>query len=154
MTPAARTFRAIGAFLWNLLTAIVGTTIIDAETHSIFPPPTLAGRLLREDILGAIVAFGLGYFVYYKWKSTSAKWIWTLGVFWLGLRALHVVAGAHGTLFAEIFGGRAVLDAPSFNDWDFFTLPFFRTVFYSAGAFCCYRSSAAMRSGSLGTTTD
>jgi len=138
MSKAVTSIRAVGVFLGHLLTATVGTKIIDDEVDSIFHPGGYGNGLLVHDFLDAIIAFGLGYLVFYKSRSVQAKWVWLAGTCWFGLRAFHVLAGIHGTLFVEMSGnGRP--DVESFYVWSIFTLQFIRTGFYSFGAHICAR---------------
>lgn len=105
----------------DLLTAVIGTTLLEAGVEHLFHPDTVEGIRLRELACSAAIAFLLGYAVFYKWKPASAKWIW--------------VAGNCGFIW-RIFQGdpqttaelaiRVTLEAVSV-----------RAVFYSFGALCC-----------------
>ena len=129
--------RASGAFLGNLLTAMIGTTLASEFTPVVFYRLTWKERLIRQDIVSAIVAFGLGCLVYHRWRLVSAKWVWLFGTGLLVLRVLHILPGANGNLFPELTED-SVFDLASFSDWSVFTMTFIRTGFYSCGAFCCW----------------
>jgi hypothetical protein len=143
MISVGSAFRAVGVFLGNLLTAMLTTAIVTTEAANIIHPK-LDRMLLFNDCFSAIVSFGLGYFIYHKWKFASAKFVWIVGAFVFGLRATHVVIGYHGTLFAEVFG--RVHDIPNYEDWSLFTMPLVRTGFYSLGAFFCSHNGSLHRS--------
>ncbi len=108
--------------------------------------------MAAEDAISAFIAFGLGYFVYGKWKARSAKWVWLAGVCWFGWRALHVwygqgavnrLYGRSPVLLWEISGDGYRPDPKSAETWLVYTLVMVRTAFYSVGAYCCasYRES-------------
>ena len=67
MITVYKFFRAVGMFVGNLVTAIIGTAVVVSE-------------LYHETILGALVTFALGYLVYYKWRPTSSKWVFVAGL--------------------------------------------------------------------------
>ncbi len=148
MSPANRFFRAVGMFLGNVVTAIMGSTFFTSEIYRVFPTTTPWGALRKETILSALAAFGLGYFVYYKWRPASSKWIFVAGLtwlgwgaltFWLGERNLRVVS-ADRSIYWDLSGtGCNDFDGQSCLDYINYTLVSLRTIFYSAGAFCCSR---------------
>ena len=140
--------KSAGRFVGNLLTALFGTSVIVSELYRMIPVSTRAGTLRKEVFLSAVVAFVLGYLVYYKWKLRSAQWIAVAGLcwfgwgalhFWLGQRDLRVVNGSHSILWEMAGVGCSDYDYQSCSDLLTFTDTFVRTVFYSAGAFCCSR---------------
>jgi hypothetical protein len=149
---------AVGMFVANLLTAVVGTTIIDPASHEYFRPARLTIRrmLLTEDLSSAAVGFGLGYFVYRRWKSASSKWVWLAGVCWFAGGALLTLDGNHGTVFWRPpnvllldFDRNDGYNLNSFNNWIGYILPLLRTIFYSTGAFCCSHLGGAMEASIL-----
>src|SRR5580692_6358201 len=85
--------RSGGMFLGHLLAALIGTGIFESEIYRIFAPSTSNGRLLKATILSAAIAFALGYFVFWKWRSQSAKWLWIIGLCWFGQRAVRYWIG-------------------------------------------------------------
>ena len=148
MTTVYKFFRAAGMFLVNVTAATIGTTIFDSELYRIFPAQTPWGMLQRESVLSALIAFGLGYFVYYKWRPHSSKWVFVAGLtwfgwgalsFWLGQRNLRVVSADH-SIYWQLSGvGCKDFDRESCLDYVKYTLLSLRTFFYSAGAFACSR---------------
>jgi hypothetical protein len=85
---ATRILRSVAFFLGHLLTAVITTEIFTEELAYVFHASTIRGMLHKEYALNVIFAFALGYFVYYKWHSEPAKWIWVVGVLWFLDRAL------------------------------------------------------------------
>jgi hypothetical protein len=90
------------------------------------PPPQIAqalsqGGYAKELILSAAVAFLLGGFVYYRWQSGAAKWIWIVGV--CGLMWLLVGSRGQTPFIPDWLRAWAVLSFVSL-----------RLIAYSAGA--------------------
>jgi hypothetical protein len=151
MSKFTTNLRAAGWFLGNVLTASIGTKTATDELglshllRRIVHPDTFGGRALEDDILTALIAFALGYFVYYKWRSSSAKWVWPIGLGWLTYRvlkiwfeqqALRTVTGASPPIFWELAPHASGPVQQQFETW-INTLVFLRTAFYSMGAACC-----------------
>jgi hypothetical protein len=68
----AKTARAIGTFFLHLLLAVVLTGALDYPfVH--FDAHSIQTSIVKEDMLDAVAAFGLGYFVYRRWKPVSAR---------------------------------------------------------------------------------
>ncbi len=80
----------VGLFAGHTLAAVIATAIFQEELSHIFHAKTLTEMLHREYAVSAIVAFTLGYFVYYKWHSGPGKWIWIVGFLWFAHGALSV----------------------------------------------------------------
>ncbi len=116
-----KVLRATASLVGNWLTAAIGTAIWNAEFEHIFHPGTIRGLYIREILLSAVVAFLLGYFVFYKWRSAPAKWVWVVGVLgftWRATLDTPSTPAATATLLS--------LDAVSV-----------RAAFYSLGAWSC-----------------
>jgi hypothetical protein len=64
------------AVVGHVLTALITTNIFDNELSHVLHASTPREVLHRGYALTAIIAFVLGYFVYYKWHSAPGKWIW------------------------------------------------------------------------------
>lgn len=102
---------------------------------------------MTEDLLSAAAAFGLGYFVYRRWKSASSKWVWLAGLCWFAWGALLTLDRNDGTILLEASSNVSVYDfnindlysRSSLENWTGYMLPLLRTIFYSTGAFCCSR---------------
>jgi hypothetical protein len=53
--------RSAGAFLVNLIAAVVGTLLIEAPLEHFVSNASVRGSLFRLDVLNSVSAFGLGY---------------------------------------------------------------------------------------------
>jgi hypothetical protein len=95
---AIRSLRWIAVFIGHFLTALITTNIFENELSHVLHASTPREVLLRGYALTATIAFALGYFVYYKWHSAPAKWIWVVGVLWFAERALSVWQERHSVL--------------------------------------------------------
>jgi hypothetical protein len=158
VVTAAKSLRVGGIFLVNLLIAVVGTAIIDTAggdlRHARLTIRTLA---LTEDLLSAAAVFGLGYFVYRRWKPASSRWVWLAGLGWFAWGALLTLDGKHGTVLLEASPNVSVLDfnindlysRGSLENWTGYMLPLLRTIFYSTGAFCCSRFGPTLEAAIL-----
>jgi hypothetical protein len=133
-----RSVRAVGFYLLNLVVAVIGTKVVeDPFDRFVHFSERTSVVVLKADFLTSIVAFALGYLVYRRWQPASAGWAWVAGACWFGLGALHILGGRQGTMLWEISRSPFPLDINSFVNWSKFTVPLLRTIFYSAGAFCC-----------------
>jgi hypothetical protein len=138
-TRAVSLLRTGGAFLLNFAVATVGVGILESPfIRYVHFFPVSKASILRGDLLTSAVAYGVGYSVYARWESRSAKWVWLAGLGWLGTLVLLMLNGRHGTIW-EISGTGTSLDFQNFSNWTEYTLPGLRTMFYSAGAFCSSR---------------
>jgi len=128
----------------NFLTAGIGTVMITEEFHPLLRRVGWPVRFLIEDCLDAAVAFLLGYFVFFKLKTRSAKCIWTVGAGMFLWRAIHVwVVRDYENIadcFTPCFGVASSLwPSGSVLETCTYTIILIRTVFYSLGAFCSSR---------------
>jgi len=121
MTRPFRLLRPTAGFVANWLTAVIGTAIIEDEFSNLFHPRTVEDVFLKWVFLSAIIAFLLGCLAYYKWKSTSAMWVWVTGVCGFGYQVLSGVR-----LFQ--------IERDLF--WASLTFVSVRAVSYSLGAIC------------------
>jgi hypothetical protein len=141
---AAKTVRAVGMFFLNLLLAAVFTDQLTSpfvrfDTHSI------EGSIFKLNCLNAAVAFGLGYFVYWRWRPVSAKWVFIAGFCWFAQQALLLwfeqrsmgVLYRDSAVYWRHFGINCGGDFEACRDWLGYTIPLLRTSFYSGGAWCC-----------------
>jgi hypothetical protein len=142
----AKTARAIGAFFLNLLLALVLTGALDYPFIH-FDPHSIQTSIVKQDMLDAVAAFGLGYFVYRRWKPVSARWVWVAGLCWFAQGALLLwleqrsmgVLYRSNTIYWRHFGISCSSDLfETCRDWIDYTLPLLRTFFYSVGAWCCW----------------
>ena len=142
----------VAAYLLNVCIAALGTNIVESPfTHFFRTSPRAV--VLREDFLSITAAFALGYVVYRVRQPGTAKWVWFAGLcwfiwgtlhMWLGHGALRLLTGTQGTIYWEMSGFGCMSELDSCWNWIEFTLPLLRTIFYSAGAFCCSRCGPAI----------
>ena len=71
-----RTVRFVAVFFLNLMLAAIGPEILGTPFYRYLH---LADRsplaFLKGDLTDAIAAFGLGYFVYRRWRPSASKWV-------------------------------------------------------------------------------
>jgi hypothetical protein len=125
------------SFLLNLLQAAWGTGLIISAFR--VPAKTMLEHVVHEDLLSILVAGAVGFVVYYLRQPAASKWVWFFGICWLVFHMIPVVAEGEGAVRFQFSGvGCASHPSPtSCHSWLGVTLPFIRTFFYSAGAFCC-----------------
>jgi hypothetical protein len=128
-----------GLLLINILLGIFGTAVVESPIYVLWPVHTLPAILLRGYLLSAICACFLGYLVYRRWQAAPAKWIWAIGIGWLGFRAILLLAAEPTSVWSSFSGSgcRDGLHAISCMNWFVFTMPALRLVAYSAGAILC-----------------
>ena len=113
--------RVLSALIGNLLVAALGTGISEGAFYNFYHPASIQGGYAKELILSAAVAFLLGGFVYYRWQSGAAKWIWIVGV--CGLIWLLVASRGQAPFIPDWLRAWAILSFVSV-----------RVVAYSVGA--------------------
>jgi hypothetical protein len=113
--------RVLSALIGNFLVAEVGTGISEGEFYNFYHPVSFQGGYAKELILSVAVAFLLGGFVYYRWQSGAAKWMWIVGV--CGLIWLLVGSRGQTPFIPDWLRAWAVLSFVSV-----------RVIAYSAGA--------------------
>ena len=132
------TIGAISSLLLNLLAALVATSLAQSPFALFihFAPP-YRPAMLRADVLIVLVAFGMGFAVYRRWRPKVAKWLWLAGVCWyLPRTILTMLNGNHDSVLGD-HGGGAPPTLQDLAGWVEFTVPCLRLVSYSAGAYCC-----------------
>ena len=146
LAPLLPALKSIAIFFLNLAAAVIGTAVVDSPFRTPFLPLAWSTRMRVEDGLSAVTAFAIGYFVFRRWKTDWAKWIWVAGVIWLARRLIQmwdgpsVFGGSYAVppgLFWEFSNHTLPPDPESLNNWAQYWLVLLRTSFYSAGAFCC-----------------
>jgi hypothetical protein len=141
LNPTIRIFRALAVLAGHFLAAVVATKLFEEELSHVFPGGTLREVLRREYLLSAIFAFVLGYFVYYKWRSAPAKFVWIVGALLFTDRALSAWHARYSfatgeprfvTVCYEMFG-------PAYqpNSTEY-AITLVRTTLYSIGAWACW----------------
>jgi|SRR5215469_882077 len=118
-----KAFRTVRDFVFNLATATVGVTIAQNEIGPAFPTKTFAETYLKAVVLGIILAFFLGFIVYWKWRSRTAFWVWPIGLCTFVWR-LASGSGDPNHPAEEVYAGTLVFVSV-------------QSVSYSLGAFIC-----------------
>jgi hypothetical protein len=145
MPAAAKFVRTTGLYLLNLVVAAVVTDMLASPFLHTASDGTMA-TMLKRDVVNGLAAFGLGYFVYRRWRQGSSKWVWVAGFCWFGQRAVRLwfapspfgILYPDHTVFRQLSGSGCNSEMiQSCSDWIVYTLPLLRTTFYSFGAFCC-----------------
>jgi hypothetical protein len=136
-----RYVRSVGLFVLNLIAAIFGTAVIEVPIGQLYYPRTINAVLLKGNLLSAACGFAIGFFVFRRWSPGMARWIGLFGVAWFILGACVDIN--HGSVWSRMSGMECSegLHAGHCMNWIIFSLPAIRTVFYSAGAWVCWRLS-------------
>lgn len=136
----ARSVRGVGAFVGNFLAAAFGTAVFTSEWSYVFRVHSAAEALRKEYVISAVFALALGYFVTWKWRLASARWIWTAGALLFGAAAIafwrqHVsVVTGEPTLLAV---AQRIIGPSYLMRETIFAIILMRTLFYSMGAWLC-----------------
>jgi hypothetical protein len=145
-SEVSRNARLAGVFCWNVLIALFGTQIFTIPLAPFLLKRPIYLYTLQADIVSAAFALGLGYIVFLRSRAAPAKWVWLLGVCWLGQRGVlwwleqrGLSASIRHSIYWEMSGGGSEFEAVRFADWAGYTLPFLELTFYSVGAFACSR---------------
>jgi len=136
--------RRLGAFLLNVVMAIFGTAVITSPFAFFLRPYTIQAVLLKGYVTSAVVAALIGFFVYRRWGSSSAKWVGVVGVCWFAFRLLTLLGGGVSGMGSEMSGMGCVNGVRNLAcmNWLVFTLPTLRLISYSLGAWICFWSGS------------
>ena len=136
--------RKLGAFLLNTVIAIFGTAIVTFPFAFFLRPHTIQAILVKGYATSAVVATLIGFFVYRRWGSSSAKWVGVVGVCWFMFRLLTPLGGGMSLMGPEMSGIGCVNGVRNLAcmNWLVFTLPTLRLVSYSLGAWICFWSGS------------
>jgi hypothetical protein len=138
ITKVGRT--ALGLFS-NLLVVLLGTAILSsALRRSLWHPRSIQALLRVSYCYDIFVALLLGFIIYRRFKSKTAKWLWIIAGMWLILRAATLL-GSSSSLWSQLSGmgcANGLHNADCMN-WFLFTMPFVRAAAYSSGAWLCSR---------------
>lgn len=136
LNTATPSVRAAVSLLLNLFAALMATSLAQSPFVRLihfFPPYRAA--MLRAQAVISVVAFGMGFAVYLRWRPEVSKWLWLAGLCWYLPRTLLTLGHHHSLDPDGTYDG-----GPTYQDivaWAEFTGPCLRLVFYSAGAYCC-----------------
>jgi hypothetical protein len=137
MSASIRLLRETGLFVFHLFIALMGTAVVESSIFPLIRGDTPRMFLFQANLLNASIAFAWGYFVYWRWQTAPAKWIWVAGLLWFGQRLL--LHAKYGSMVWEMSGiGCAEDHDPSAcESFLVYTLLALRVVSYSAGALSC-----------------
>jgi|SRR5579859_210320 len=146
MPPMVRSLKFCGLVLVNLAIAVVGTTILDTAVRRMIPTSTVAAIVWKEIILSTVCAAFIGFFMWRTWRSSAAKWTWTLAALWFAFGYLSIAG--NGNVWGRLsgFSSGSVLTAPDVRTFFAFTVPLIRAISYCVGACISslvYRPTAA-----------
>ena len=77
----------------HFFAAVLIPNFFSSDFSHIFPQRTPTAIVYREYAISVVVALALGYFVFYKWRSSTAKWIWVVGALWFAWEAVSIGKG-------------------------------------------------------------
>ncbi len=148
--------RTFGAFLLNIVIAVFVTAVVISPFAFVLRPHTIQAVLLKGYITSAVVAALIGFFVYRRWGSGSAKWVAVVGVCWFAFRLLTLMGGGVSGMWPEMSGMGCVNGVRNLAcmNWLVITLPTLRLISYSLGAWICFwsrsRGDSAFESALVG----
>lgn len=125
------------AFFLHLGLAVIGTLIVESPFERAMVGRSVTASLFRVDLLTSVCAFGLGYFVFQRWRPLAAKWVWVVGLCWFSQRVIFPPDGNRVVLW-EVAATKSALftDWAALSNWTLYTLFSLRVIFYSVGAWC------------------
>jgi len=150
-TPAVRAARRLAAFVLNTLAAIIGTAVLESSAYAIWRPTAAALHLNSVAVITSTewvfsIAFAglIGFFVWRRWQTGTAKWVWLLPLVWFLFRAFPFILAAHSafsdtTAWEHFSGGDCGLRIDGCRDFLVFTIPLVRGIAYSLGAYAAGR---------------
>jgi hypothetical protein len=149
-----RFLRAAGELVLNYLLATYVASWIGDPLWKYLHSASASQLVWKECIICALAGFGVGCSVYRIGHQAAARWVWLPGLCLLLWRAVTLWLEEHRMLFGSphtVFGQMSGADcsagfAQSCQDFIGYTAPFVRTIFYSAGAWCCSRIELARSS--------
>lgn len=143
LAPFWQAMRFSRTFLLNLAAATFGPILFE-PSYKLYrlSESTTWPKVVLVDLINGVLAFGMGYYFYQRFRTESSKWVWIVGLWWWSTRFTEVLDGQHGTIW-EFSSRMSNTDVSSAITWATFTIPFLRTAFYSAGAI--YRSARESR---------
>jgi hypothetical protein len=150
-----------GKLIVHTVVALLGTASMESAIGMAFRPQTLAGVLWKEWTLNLLCASVIGFFVWRTWKVSAAMWVWALSAVWFGFGLLLTLLTSHsqtvligGGFWSQLSGAACDEGVRAIGCLKFFlfTIPFIRSVSYSAGAYISFlinRTMAQAKGASL-----
>ena len=140
-------WRAVGLFVIDTATAVIGPAVIETSIRRLFLPHSIPAIVLKEWCLSITLAAVMGWLMYRTWQSSTAQWIWVLAVLWFSFGALAFFGGPHessvfftgSTLWSNFSGIDCAGHPASCRDFFAFSVPLIRALSYSAAAWSASR---------------
>jgi hypothetical protein len=140
-----RSLRSPAIFVLNVVVAVLGTKVLEAEIGGAILPRSIAGLLWKWWSLDLFCAALLGFLMWKAWNMEVSKWTWTLPAIWFGLGILFALFSRQhqsvivGDGFCSHFSGADCVNGwrPGSGCADFFafTEPFIRGISFSLAAY-------------------
>jgi len=128
----------------HIFVAILGTALIETTVFRVVRSHSLAGLLWKEWAVSTLGAAILGFSLHRIWRTSTAKWAWTLPAVWFLLAILasfsssgnQSVLGANHGFWSQFSGAGCAggLQDVECRRFFLFTLTFVRSAGYSVGA--------------------
>lgn len=144
---AIKVGRIVLGLLLNLLAVLIGTAILSSVLGRGYWHPHTIQSLLRVSYSYDIIAAGLlGFFIYRRFRTITAKWVWVIAVLWFLIRTFTLI-GSASPLWPQLSGSECIQGTRAIGctNWFLFTMPLVRAVAYSAGAWLCSHFSPPLR---------
>jgi hypothetical protein len=97
-----RLLRFLGLLIVHTLVAVIGTAVLEHTGWRVFPSHSVVGVLWKEWIFSIMFATLIGFGMWRKWQSSTAKWTWVIPVLWFTGGVLSVAGSGDAT--GRIFG--------------------------------------------------
>jgi hypothetical protein len=142
-----RILRVTGLLILDLLGAVVVPAILEGSVWRLIPVHSVAAVVLKEWFLGVPCAAFVGFMMYRKWGSATARWVWVLPAFWFAFstiphavsRGRHSVLAQDGGFWFNFSGAGCVADVTKCRDFYALAVPFIRALAYSGAALLASR---------------
>jgi hypothetical protein len=133
-----RVLRFLGLLVVHTVVAIIGCAIAEGAIWKIVPAHTVVGVLWKECVFSTICATSIGFCMWRALRTPAAKWVWVIPAVWFafGFLTRHDVWGG-------LLGQRSLLATPDYKSFYAVTVPLFRAIFYSVGAYISSRLFSA-----------
>ena len=132
--------RNVGMFLLHTLLAVLGAAVVESSLDKFIHVRTAPAIILRTFGFSVVLPVLIAFFAFDRLRSDAAKWVWVLPAlfFALGISAFTNTRppGVLGETVWARFSGHTcgiTLDPTACRYFFLFTIPFVRSIFYTAG---------------------
>jgi len=134
--------RTAGMFFLDLLGAVLVPAMVEGAVWRLLPVHSPLAVVVKEWCLDLTVAGFVGFMMYRSWHSATSRWVWALPALWFAFRAIPYagvthpssVLSADESFWAHFSGGSCAARTMDCRDFFAFSVPFIRSVSYSASA--------------------